>query len=376
MQELLHVLFGAERGGCEVEAYLLIRTLTNVRHRVLVLGSPGPLCDAWRRAGAEVATHAPASPALHTLVNIVRRYAAASPPSAVMIWHGLVQLPQILYGLRAHRMPIGIYGGNPTHGMPRRVELKYQLLGLLYRPRKPLPTFICCSEHVASSFESSPYLRQFQRIVIYNGVEVPSTAAGVPRKISRSCSPVIGMVARLDSIKDHRTLVSAFEIVQRTYPYATLELAGDGKESTNLREYVDCLGLSAKVRFLGEVSDVYGAMAHWDLFAYATTEREGLGNVVAEAMMFGLPCVVTDVGPMREFAGAGDAVRLVRAADSGALAKAICELIPDAAARRGLSTAGQAHALSRFHPAVFARHYAKVLGLPPPNNGNENQATA
>ena len=66
------------------------------------------------------------------------------------------------------------------------------------------------------------------------------------------------------------------------------------------------------VRFLGEVGDVYGQMARWDLFAYATTANEGLGNAVAEAMMFGLPCVVTDVGPMREFAGDGSAVRSAR----------------------------------------------------------------
>ena len=54
------------------------------------------------------------------------------------------------------------------------------------------------------------------------------------------------------------------------------------------------LGISERVSFLGMVRDVYAVMQHWDLFAYATTENEGLGNALIEAMSYGLPPVAYD----------------------------------------------------------------------------------
>src|SRR5437660_11327806 len=51
---LLHVLIGAERGGCERCCESLIRYLPDVRHRVLVLARDGPMVPAWRAAGGTV----------------------------------------------------------------------------------------------------------------------------------------------------------------------------------------------------------------------------------------------------------------------------------------------------------------------------------
>jgi glycosyltransferase involved in cell wall biosynthesis len=132
---------------------------------------------------------------------------------------------------------------------------------------------------------------------------------------------------------------------------------------SQLRQLVYDLGLDDSVRFLGDVSDVYGRMAGWDLFAYATTEREGLGNAVAEAMMFGLPCVITDVGPMHEFGCEGATARMVPRTNPQALAEAVCKLIPDLKSRQELSEHGREYALAKFHPRVFAERYADILGL-------------
>jgi glycosyltransferase involved in cell wall biosynthesis len=247
--------------------------------------------------------------------------------------------------------------------MPRRIDLQYELLGMMYPPRGPLPTYVCCSQYVADSFESSRYLRRFPRQVVPNGVKLPPESFYATRAIAPGRPPVIGMVARLNSIKDQATLVRAMAIVRKQFADAELELVGDGDERRALERLVGDLGLGAAVRFAGDVADVYRRMTEWDLFAYATTEREGLGNAVAEAMMFGLPCIVTDVGPMREFVGAGDAVRLVKAADPAAMATAICDLIVDVDARAALSASGQRHAMACFHPAEFARRYAEILGL-------------
>ena len=361
--ELLHILFGAERGGCETDSIVLIRELPEIRHRVLVLGPTGPMCEDWEEAGAEVHMHRLGFMGRHTIVAALRRFVDEHPPDAVMLWHGLIHLPQIIHALNPLGVPMGVHGGNPAHTMRCWNKWRYELLRHFYPRRGPRPTYICCSQYVADSFESTLYLSRFQRVVIPNGVTLPTCPLHQVRPYDASRWFVIGMVAQLNSIKDHATLLRAFAKVHEQFPNAKLELAGDGEERGRLKQLARTLNIVEAVDFLGDLADVYEAMDHWDLFAYATTEHEGMGNAVAEAMMLGLPCVVTDVGPTHEFAGDGTAVRLVRPADPDALAKAICDLIPDAAAHSALSATGRGHAESRYHPAAFARQYAEVLGL-------------
>ena len=301
------------------------------------------------------------------LMATLRRVVADRRPSAVMLWHGLVRLPQLIRALAIDGMAVGVHGGNPAHTIPRWVDWKFRLLGRVYPPAGPLPTYICCSRYVADSFETSGYLRRFPRVVVLNGVNRPSpTLYHVPRPYTPDEPFVIGMVARLDRIKDHPTLLRAFGRLKAQLPNAVLEIAGDGQEEPALRRLADELGVTPAVRFLGRVNDVYARMTGWQLFAYPTTEREGLGNAVSEAMMAGLPCVVTEVGPTREFAGADASVRLVPPADPGALAAAIVELAHDLQARTALAARGRRRAMAEFHPTVYAARYAALLGLPSP----------
>ena len=84
-------------------------------------------------------------------------------------------------------------------------------------------------------------------------------------------------------------------------------------------------------------------------------------------MAYGLPCVVTDVGPTREFlaeTAGGPTVRLAAPAAPPALAAAVTALVPDRAGRERLGAAGRAFARDRFDPRTFARRHAELLGLP------------
>jgi glycosyltransferase involved in cell wall biosynthesis len=362
-QILSHVLFGAQTGGCETNSRALIAHLPHVQHRVVVLSNEGPMTSEWTRLGAEqsyIEYHT-----LNTnrkLIDHVRKSTKGS--SAVMFWHGIVELPQLIRAVNVHHCKVGVHGGNPVHTMPTWVDAKFVILSKIHTPGGPLPVYICCSQYVADSFDSSRYLRRFPRVVIPNGVILPPTRHH-PKPYDHSRPFVIGMVARLDTIKDHATLVRAFALVQKQFPNAMLEFAGDGEEMSALRQLTESLQLSDRIRFHGNVKDVYSTMDRWDLFAYATTKREGLGNAVAEAMMLGLPCVVTDVGPTHEFAGdeADPCVLLTKPHDPQALASAIVQLIPDFEQRTLYATRGREYAWTKYHPNQFAQSYARVLGL-------------
>jgi len=360
---LLHVLFGGQRGGCETNALELIRGTPMVRHRIAVLGQDGPMCEVWREAGAIVEVYGREATSIRGAKRAIEAVIEKINPDAAMLWHGLVQLPQLIHVLNPLKIPICVHGGNPAHTMKRLVDWRYCLLANLYPLRGPLPTYICCSQYVADSFEASRYLRRFPRVVVYNGVKQPQWPLHQPRELSSSDAPVIGMLARLSSIKDHATLIRAMPTIRKQYPNAVLELAGDGDLREPLTKLAVELEIVDAVHFLGDISDAYAVISRWDLFAYATTEREGLGNALAEAMMFGMPCVVTDVGPMREFGSSENAIELVAAASPNRLAEVVIESLKNLPDRLSSSQRSKTFASMRFCPNQYAVQYRNLLRL-------------
>jgi len=255
---------------------------------------------------------------------------------------------------------IGVHGGNPAFSLPRWADWKFVALGLRY-PRGRSVVYVCAAEYIAASFERSRYLRRFPRVVVPNPVEIPDRPPHETKALAPDRRAVIGMLARLDEIKDHATVIRALPAIRRAYPAARVEFAGAGPHEPALRKLVADLGLGDAVIFLGQVADVYGAMDGWDVFAYATTENEGFGVALAEAMMLGLPPVVTDVGPIREVVGEPPAAVLIPPRDPAALAAAVTALLADEDARRRVGAAAQARAVGAFHPAIAARRYAAAL---------------
>ncbi len=366
----------------EGNALALIQARPAAAHSVLVLNDGGPMVAAWERAGAAVTCVGRPGRTPGRIAAAVTGALSSIKPAGAIAWSGVPGLPEIVHACGRAGVPLAVHGGNPARRMPVRVDLRYGLLERLFPPGGgqaggPLPTYVCCSRHVAESFAVSRYLRRFPRTVVPNGVPATGPPAAVRRFDPSGSGPAqsgeidrpftIGMTARLSVIKDHPTLLRAVAQLADRVPNLLLELAGDGETRPALEALAASLHLGARVRFLGDVGDVPATLRRWDLFAYATTPDEGLGNAVAEAMVAGLPCVVTEVGPMREFfedTPDGPTVRLVPPADPAALAAALGELIPDHAARGRLANAGRAFAARKFAPEAFARGYLAALGLP------------
>jgi glycosyltransferase involved in cell wall biosynthesis len=109
---------------------------------------------------------------------------------------------------------------------------------------------------------------------------------------------LVGVIGRLDPMKDHDTFLRAAAVVIGDRPDVRFVCVGDGPEPYRgrLKRLASDLGLDDRLTWAGphiNMPDVYNAL---DLVVLSSRWGEGFPNVVAEAMATGVPCVVTDVG--------------------------------------------------------------------------------
>jgi glycosyltransferase involved in cell wall biosynthesis len=105
--------------------------------------------------------------------------------------------------------------------------------------------------------------------------------------------PCVVSVAALVPLKSHHVTIDTVAGL----PGVTLLIAGQGPEQQALQAQIDQLGVADRVRLLGPVphADLPALYTAADIFVLSST-REGLPNVVLEAIACGTPVIATPVG--------------------------------------------------------------------------------
>jgi glycosyltransferase involved in cell wall biosynthesis len=108
---------------------------------------------------------------------------------------------------------------------------------------------------------------------------------------------LIGLVARLDPIKDYTTFLRAAALLAQERQNAYFVSVGGGSTlyRRELQELANDLDLGDRVIWAGELKDMCAAHNALDI-ATSSSSSEGFSNTIGEAMACGVPCVVTDVG--------------------------------------------------------------------------------
>jgi glycosyltransferase involved in cell wall biosynthesis len=115
--------------------------------------------------------------------------------------------------------------------------------------------------------------------------------------------PVIANVGRLHPDKDQATLIAAFARALPDLPRGTLlAIAGSGRLLPKLQAQVSELGISASVRFLGQIPNARRLFAAFDLFVLSS-DHEPFGMVLLEAMAADVPVMATNCGGAPEIVG-------------------------------------------------------------------------
>ncbi|HYP67633.1 MAG TPA: glycosyltransferase [Thiobacillaceae bacterium] len=175
---------------------------------------------------------------------------------------------------------------------------------------------------------------------------------------------LVGLVGRLDPMKDHPTFLEAASRIARERRSVRFICVGDGPGaySEMLKQQARGLGLTSQLIWAGARDDMPAVYSALDIVSSTSSYGEGFTNTVAEAMACGVPCVVTDVGDSALIVG--DTGRVVAPGDPSTLAAAIqhlTDLPPDE--RRALGETCRARVVAEFGIDKLVQRSEQALGL-------------
>ncbi|WP_319421325.1 glycosyltransferase [Pleurocapsa sp. FMAR1] len=220
-----------------------------------------------------------------------------------------------------------------------------------------------CSQTVHNSLQVLTKLPRNSYPINY-GCDVKAIAARAEKsrqQRSTNSPKVIGMVARLNTIKDHQTLIAAFNLVHRQFADTQLWLIGDGEQKETLQNLVDELNLSEQVIFWGDRSDIPELLGQMDIYAFSTTEEEGFGIALIEAMAAKLPIVASNASACCEVLGQGKAGALIEQGDAKALATALGNFLASEEKRREWGNKAYQYAATNHNIQQCADKWYSIL---------------
>jgi glycosyltransferase involved in cell wall biosynthesis len=207
------------------------------------------------------------------------------------------------------------------------------------------------------------YVRELKRL--HRPEVIANPVIDRPSRVGTGIRGLIVCPARLIGQKRHDRLVEAFSYLYRRDQSVKLKLAGDGPLREDIQRQIEDLGLAAAVELLGEISQtaVLDLMSEAHVVALAS-DFEGFGMGVADAMVFGVPVVITNVPGLRTLVDDGKTGLSVAPDDVGGFATALESLISDEALATRIGRAGREDMRARFSSdSVTDRLLALYAGL-------------
>lgn len=395
---VLSEILGLERAGLRLRLYPLMDSheatsqdaIGEVRAPVSYLRT-GTLADVAPLLSAQWALlRWRPGPYLRTLAYVLRRrrhrstfvhfFEAARLVSRVRE-HGVTHLhAQFAHGPTSVAHFASLLGGVPFSftGHAKDIYLS---------PRDLLAVKVAAAEFVATcTAHNAAYLRELaapedrSKIhLVYHGVDTrrfASGASGPPARVSGrqadGASPFAMMaVGRLVEKKGYVTLLRACALLRRSGSPFMLSIYGSGPQKGELADLISALDLGAVVRLKGtrKQADLIALYRDADAFVLSpevldSGDRDGIPNVLMEAMAAGLPVVSTIVSGIPELIEHDVSGLLVPPRDEVALAEALRQLMDPAsgpALQARLASRARRRVVEHFDAAFHVRRMVDLL---------------
>jgi len=192
---------------------------------------------------------------------------------------------------------------------------------------------------------------------------------------------LIVSVGRLVPKKGYPVLIQALQLVAFAGAAFRCEIYGGGPMREELEAMACAAGLGPRVSFHGArpQDEIAAAYARASVFALAPVvvsdgDRDGIPNVLVEAMAMRVPVVSTTISGIPELIDDGLNGLLVKPGDAAALARAITRLLLDPGLASRLGAAGRRKVERDFDLTVNSRRVAELLVGPPIAEPKTSQA--
>jgi glycosyltransferase involved in cell wall biosynthesis len=365
--KVLHVITGLETGGAEGMLSRLIREMPTHIHLVVSLTNLGAVGKNLAASGYSV--HAldirPGTSlrAALQLWNIIR----INKPDVIQTWmyHSdfiggvigrLAGVKNIIWNVRNTNIPQGIFSSTNF------------IIIICVALSKFIPRAIIYCSNAGLNHHVSKGYRNNRMLVIPNGFNVhPPQPSLSTQDLIRSelgvleSSFLVGIVGRFDPLKGYDIFIKAAGRIASTYsPHFVFIMVGRNVDESNyeLNDLIKKHGGSAKFILMGEQNRISQLMTIFDIFCLSSLS-EGFPNVVAEAMLAGTPCVVTDVGDAKLIVGSTGIV--VPPNNPNAIAQAMIKLfIVGHAKRLEMGLAARKRIIDHFNISDIALQYENI----------------
>ena len=348
--KVLHLLDSVNRGGAETQVLDVCRNASRFGIELtLVAAGGGVMEDEFKDSGIEYVRldrKLPVDPVF------ARRLKGLIRERGITVAHGYQAVDGLhLYlatrGLHDVRTVLSFQGFVP--GTKNRTTARF-LAPLM-------DANISVSRSLMNYLRDEVKLKSFENFsVVYNGADakrlVPS-GKSIKDELGLPDDAMLGaMVANfvVDPTKDQLTICRALPEVVREFPRFHFLFAG--RVSAGAEPILDdcrkaCEQVSSNVHFLGARTDIPDILAELDLFVFSS-RREGFPVAVTEAMLAGVPMVVSDIEPLMEATDNGKYAEVFSVGNSQDLAMKIGDLLTDDARRHRLSIDAREFALQNF----------------------------
>jgi glycosyltransferase involved in cell wall biosynthesis len=321
-----------DQGGAERQIVALAKALTERGHDIhVVLFYVGGAFDS-ELVAAGVPVHFVGKRGRWDAIGFLVRLALILRRLRPAAIYSFLDLPNILAALL-----------RPVVGRPRLVwsiraagmEMRHydwlnRLIPRLEASLSRAADVIVANSHAGSSWAVSRGFPLARMAVVENGIDTvrfhpdPKGRAEVRDdwKVG-AAQRLIGLVARLDAMKDHRNFLQACALLAARQDDLCFVCVGGGSLSyrAELEALAERLGIADRLIWAGARQDMPAVFSALDVASSSSSFGEGFSNAIGEAMACGVSCVVTDVGDSARIVGEVGEVAPPR--DSEALADAI-----------------------------------------------------
>ena len=359
---IVHVVHALEVGGLENGLVNILNHFDDrFAHRIVCLSRSGRMAERIKNPDVKIIEmRLPTDRFRFPVIRLAREFQSVAPDivhtrgwaTVDAIWAARVAgVRWVIHGEH------GREAGDPNGRNRKRNIVRKCLSPLVSR-------FVTVSDDLKSWMIQTVGIPESKVTTIHNGVDTRRFSPD-GRSASRFSLGLddsvftIGTVGRLDAVKDHRSLLQAFLPIARSTKPACLIIAGDGPMRRAIESLSAELGISEKVRLLGERHDIPRVLNACDVFTL-TSIAEGISNTILEAMASALPVVATRVGGNPELVDDGVSGRLVGARDVGALTAAYESYLYDSKLRDRHGRNARARAEQKFSLERMASEYAQL----------------